>query len=223
MSGGVCWRLLSSVGISCSLERSRGCLGDVWLVSGGIWVVLMMNSFTPMSCQAECLCAPQKYTIYTILMEIGGTQMCLGVSGFSVVAVWSHNTILAILAQPSRLRTLVKKIQGFWHFWPFWNLGPSQTFLYHFRSSWTISDHLGPFQAALYNFKPYFIILDHIGLIRPYWPILDNFVPFQTILDHIEPSWTILAHSTISDNFRPFQTSSDHILTISWQFSAISW
>ena len=32
----VCCCLLSSVGISCSLERSRGCLGDVWLVSGGI-------------------------------------------------------------------------------------------------------------------------------------------------------------------------------------------
>ena len=35
-SGGVCWRLLSSVGISCSLEMSGGCLGDVWWVSGGI-------------------------------------------------------------------------------------------------------------------------------------------------------------------------------------------
>ena len=35
-SGGVCWRLLSSVGISCSLEMSGGCLEDVWWVSGGI-------------------------------------------------------------------------------------------------------------------------------------------------------------------------------------------
>ena len=35
-SGGVCWRLVSSVGISCSLEMSGGCLGDVWWVSGGI-------------------------------------------------------------------------------------------------------------------------------------------------------------------------------------------
>ena len=35
-SGGVCWCLLLSVGISCSLEISGGCLGDVWWVSGGI-------------------------------------------------------------------------------------------------------------------------------------------------------------------------------------------
>ena len=34
-SDGVLWRLLSSVGISCSLEMSGGCLGDVWWVSGG--------------------------------------------------------------------------------------------------------------------------------------------------------------------------------------------
>ena len=33
-SDGVCWRLLLSVGISCSLEMSGGCLGDVWWVSG---------------------------------------------------------------------------------------------------------------------------------------------------------------------------------------------
>ena len=36
----LCWRLLSSVGISCSLEMSGGCLEDVWGVSrrylGGI-------------------------------------------------------------------------------------------------------------------------------------------------------------------------------------------
>ena len=50
-SGGVCWRLLLSVGISRSPERYRGCLGDVWWVSGGIRVVFM---------------------------EIGGTRMCLG-------------------------------------------------------------------------------------------------------------------------------------------------
>ena len=36
MSGGVCWRLLSSVGMLCSLELSGGCLGDVWVVSGGV-------------------------------------------------------------------------------------------------------------------------------------------------------------------------------------------
>ena len=50
-SGGVCSRLLSFVGISCSLEMSGGCLGDVWWLSGGVWV---------------------------IFMEIGGTRMCLG-------------------------------------------------------------------------------------------------------------------------------------------------
>ena len=66
--GGVCWRLLLSVGISCSLEMSRGCLGDVWWVSGGIWM---------------------------IFMEIEGARICLGVSGFSVSAVWSRNTILS--------------------------------------------------------------------------------------------------------------------------------
>ena len=32
----VWWRLLLSVGISCSLEMSGGCLGDIWWVSGGI-------------------------------------------------------------------------------------------------------------------------------------------------------------------------------------------
>ena len=50
MSGGVCWRILSSVDILSSLEMSEGCLGDVWGVSGGIWVVFM---------------------------ETGGAQMCL--------------------------------------------------------------------------------------------------------------------------------------------------
>ena len=35
-SGGVCWRLLLSVGIACSLGMSRGCLGDVWWGFGGI-------------------------------------------------------------------------------------------------------------------------------------------------------------------------------------------
>ena len=47
---------------------SGGCLGDVWWVSRGVWV---------------------------IFVEIGGTRMCLGVSGFSVPAVWSRNTILS--------------------------------------------------------------------------------------------------------------------------------
>ena len=36
MSGGVCWHLLLSVGMLCSLELSGGCLGDVWVVSGGV-------------------------------------------------------------------------------------------------------------------------------------------------------------------------------------------
>ena len=35
-NSGVCWRLFLSVGISCSLGMSRGCLGGVWGVSGGI-------------------------------------------------------------------------------------------------------------------------------------------------------------------------------------------
>ena len=41
MSGGVCWRMLSFVDILSSLEMSGGCLWDVWVVSGGIWVVFM--------------------------------------------------------------------------------------------------------------------------------------------------------------------------------------
>ena len=35
MSGSVPWHLLSSVGMSCSLETSEGCLEGVWGVSGG--------------------------------------------------------------------------------------------------------------------------------------------------------------------------------------------
>ena len=39
--GGV-WRcLLAIVGMSCSLERPWECLGDIWGVSGGIWVSFM--------------------------------------------------------------------------------------------------------------------------------------------------------------------------------------
>ena len=34
MSGSVPWHLLSSVGMSCSLETPGGCLGGVWRVSG---------------------------------------------------------------------------------------------------------------------------------------------------------------------------------------------
>ena len=41
VSGGVCWRLLMSVGMYCSLERPWGCLGNVWGVSGGIGVAVM--------------------------------------------------------------------------------------------------------------------------------------------------------------------------------------
>ena len=36
MSGCVCWRLWSSVGMLCSLKLSGGCLGDVWVVSGSV-------------------------------------------------------------------------------------------------------------------------------------------------------------------------------------------
>ena len=50
VSGGVWCRLLSSVDILSSLELSGGCLGDIWGMSGDIWVVLM---------------------------ETGGTQTCL--------------------------------------------------------------------------------------------------------------------------------------------------
>ena len=41
VSGGVCWRMLSFVDILSSLEMPGGCLWDVWVVSGGIWVVFM--------------------------------------------------------------------------------------------------------------------------------------------------------------------------------------
>ena len=36
VSGAVCLCLLLSVGISCSLEMSGWCLGDVWWASGGV-------------------------------------------------------------------------------------------------------------------------------------------------------------------------------------------
>ena len=41
MFGSVYWRMLSSVDILSFLEMSGGCFGDVWVVSGGIWVVFM--------------------------------------------------------------------------------------------------------------------------------------------------------------------------------------
>ena len=41
VSGGVCRCLLAIVGMSYSLERPWECLGDVWGVSGGIWVSFM--------------------------------------------------------------------------------------------------------------------------------------------------------------------------------------
>ena len=50
-SGSVSWHLLLSVGIPCSQGISGGCLGGVWGVSGGIWVVFV---------------------------EIGGAWICLG-------------------------------------------------------------------------------------------------------------------------------------------------
>ena len=43
MFGGVCWRSLSSVGMLCSLELSGGCLGDVWVVSGGVLIGIHGN------------------------------------------------------------------------------------------------------------------------------------------------------------------------------------
>ena len=42
----VCWRLFSSVDFLSSLEMSGGCFGDVWVVSGGIWVVFMETKGT---------------------------------------------------------------------------------------------------------------------------------------------------------------------------------
>ena len=68
MSGGVCWRLLPSVGMLCSLELSGGCLGGVRGCSD-FWVVF--------SWKLEAL------------------GCILGVSGFSAPAVWSQNTNLA--------------------------------------------------------------------------------------------------------------------------------
>ena len=74
MSGGVCWHLLSSLAISYSLEMC----GGVWGMSGGCLGVSEWYSWK--SEALECVC---------------------GVSGFSVLAVWSHNTILA---QPWKAR-----------------------------------------------------------------------------------------------------------------------
>ena len=65
MSGGVCWRLLLSVGMLCSLELSGGCLGD------------------DLGCSEW----------YSWKLEAFGCV--LGVSGFSVPAVCSQNTNLA--------------------------------------------------------------------------------------------------------------------------------
>ena len=49
MSWGV-WRcLLTSVGMYSSLERPWGCLGDVWGVTGGIWVAFIKIGGTGMS------------------------------------------------------------------------------------------------------------------------------------------------------------------------------
>ena len=43
VSVGVCWRLLASVGMLCSLGMLWGCLGDVWVLSGGIWSGIHLN------------------------------------------------------------------------------------------------------------------------------------------------------------------------------------
>ena len=69
-----------------------------------------------------------------VFMEIKGAWMCLGVSGFSVPAVWSRNTILSQLRnerivctwdildikipKPPNIR--FPKIIGFVQFWFFW-------------------------------------------------------------------------------------------------------
>ena len=68
VSGGVCWHLLSSNGILSSLEMS----GGVWRMSGGCLGVSEWNSW-----KSEAL------------------GFVWGVSGFSVLAVWSQSTILA--------------------------------------------------------------------------------------------------------------------------------
>ena len=58
MSGGVCWRMLSFVDILSSLEMSGGCLGDVWVVSGGIWVVFMETWGIQTSFRSICDSSP---------------------------------------------------------------------------------------------------------------------------------------------------------------------
>ena len=99
---------------------SGRCLGDVWWVSRGVWV---------------------------IFMEMGGTRMCLGVSGFSVPAVGSRNTILSKpwnerivctidildikIPKPPNIR--FPKIIGFVQFWIF--LVPPEKY-YKLQSLW---------------------------------------------------------------------------------------
>ena len=64
----VCWCLLLSVGALCSLEMSWGAWGVLWRAYGCLLVVVL---------------------------EWEALGCVLGISGFSVLAVWSRNTILA--------------------------------------------------------------------------------------------------------------------------------
>ena len=64
MSGGVCWRMLSFVDILSSLEMSGGCLGDVWVVSGGIWVVFMETRGTQTSFRSIWDSSPYRMELF---------------------------------------------------------------------------------------------------------------------------------------------------------------
>ena len=81
VSVGFCFRLLTSWIPWRCLGVSEGCSGGV---SMGIWVVFM---------------------------EIYSARMCLGVSGFSVLAVWSYNTTMT---QPWKKQLFL--------IWPYWDI-----------------------------------------------------------------------------------------------------
>ena len=81
VSVGFCFRLLTSWVPWRCLGVSEGCSGGV---SMGIWVVFM---------------------------EIYSARMCLGVSGFSVLAVWSYNTTMT---QPWKKQLFL--------IWPYWDI-----------------------------------------------------------------------------------------------------
>ena len=66
-SGSVSWHLLLSVGIPCSQGISGGCLGGVWGVSGGIWVVFM-NTKGAQMCFGVYLGSPSlHYWVVTLI------------------------------------------------------------------------------------------------------------------------------------------------------------